>query len=130
MNKNDFWATQTLAKILWAGILLWRPGVGAESAANNTDTATATSTTTTSTTTTTTTTTTTIHTTATTTSTTNNTNNKDTTNNITINDNTYNTIIHIDINSAPRGGGWGVGAVFGLPKLQTQQKVGGQVVHA
>ena len=27
MKNNDFWATQTLAKILWAGILLWRPGV-------------------------------------------------------------------------------------------------------
>ena len=26
-ENNDFWATQTLAKILWAGILLWRPGV-------------------------------------------------------------------------------------------------------
>ena len=26
-NKKGSWATQTLAKILWAGILLWRPGV-------------------------------------------------------------------------------------------------------
>ena len=26
-EKKDSWATQTLAKILWAGILLWRPGV-------------------------------------------------------------------------------------------------------
>ena len=26
-EQNDIWATQTLAKTLWAGILLWRPGV-------------------------------------------------------------------------------------------------------
>ena len=26
-EQKDSWATQTLAKILWAGILLWRPGV-------------------------------------------------------------------------------------------------------
>ena len=26
-EQMDFWATQPLAKILWAGILLWRPGV-------------------------------------------------------------------------------------------------------
>ena len=26
-EKMGSWATQTLAKILWAGILLWRPGV-------------------------------------------------------------------------------------------------------
>ena len=27
-EKKGSWATQTLAKVLWAGILLWRPGVG------------------------------------------------------------------------------------------------------
>ena len=35
MNKNDFWATQTLAKILWAGISLWRPGVDCTHACPN-----------------------------------------------------------------------------------------------